>query len=277
MVKTAIIAPPCVAEFGWELMRWQGRVRELAKTADKVVVCSTESHLPLYEDMRDKLEFIPHAIEGQRNGHSIADVTNPDELQRASRLVEQRKVDLLDSGAYSIVTVAHKRWRLHDQDFVQYGAPDDTVPEALVVHARARTWNSKHNWPVGHWDALVNHMRRTKEPVIAIGTKSGAYCPRGAADWRDRPLQNVMNLLAKAFIVVGPSSGPMVLASLCGAPHLVWTDSRKHGTVGVTNKKRFQSEWNPFGTPVHVMDRYGWCPPVRAVWDRISKTWKAWK
>jgi hypothetical protein len=55
-------------------------------------------------------------------------------------------------------------------------------------------------------------------------------------------------LLANADIVIGPSSGPMHLASLCGAPHVTWTDK-------ASTKRRYLGGWNPHKTPCIVLDQ----------------------
>ena len=45
-----LIAGPWCGEFGWELMSWQGRIRELSRSYDETIVCSDDGHQALYAD-----------------------------------------------------------------------------------------------------------------------------------------------------------------------------------------------------------------------------------
>jgi hypothetical protein len=59
--------------------------------------------------------------------------------------------------------------------------------------------------------------------------------------------------------MVGPSSGPMHLASLSGTRHLVWSSPH--------NRNRYLDAWNPFKTPVYFYAKEDWNPKV----DNIHK------
>jgi len=78
-----------------------------------------------------------------------------------------------------------------------------------------------------------------------------------------------MDNMAATRLVVGPSSGPMHLASLCGTPHLVWTDQIRYSAIQVNNRKRYETLWNPFCTPCWVLDTQGWAPLPSFVLEEI--------
>jgi hypothetical protein len=58
----------------------------------------------------------------------------------------------------------------------------------------------------------------------------------------------------------------MHLASLCRTPHVVWTDAKKWAR-GRTNRQKYETWWNPFGTPVHVIDEEGFDPAPETILD----------
>lgn len=60
-------------------------------------------------------------------------------------------------------------------------------------------------------------------------------------DLRGAGLEAQCDFLRSAKVAVGPSSGTMHLASLCGCPHVTFTDG--HANV----KRRYLATWNPFG------------------------------
>jgi hypothetical protein len=67
----------------------------------------------------------------------------------------------------------------------------------------------------------------------------------------------------------GHSSGPLHLASLCGTPHLVWTNRKTYG-MGKTSREKYESWWNPLRTPVTVLDS-GFDPTVDEVAGLIAR------
>ena len=67
----------------------------------------------------------------------------------------------------------------------------------------------------------------------------------------------------KSKLIIGPSSGPMHLASLSGLKHLVW--SSEH------NKSRYLNICNPFKTEVIFYSKEGWNPNPNNIYNIISK------
>lgn len=270
-----VVAGPCVSEFGWELMEWQAYVRRLAQGASRVVVCSTRGHDALYADMSPT--YIPHTICCARDAHllHVNSVKNPTELSRARALLvsqcrsakkQGRRVIRLDD------TVGKLRRRAASaQSFIRFGnaaAAAKTYP--LVVHARDRHDAGPRggdNYDRDRWDELLHLLVvRGVVPhvgqVAAIGSTTAAFAPRGTVDLRGLPMQQLVDTLAAARLVLGPSSGPMHLASLCGTPHFVWATDCHQPVIGRGNYARYVSYWNPFGTPVQVALHEKGSPPA---------------
>jgi ADP-heptose:LPS heptosyltransferase len=89
-------------------------------------------------------------------------------------------------------------------------------------------------------------------------------------------LSEVMDLMAGATMVIGPSSGPMHLASLCGTPHIVWTDDKVWPAAKMNNRTRYEKAWNPLRTPCKVLDANGWDPSVETVASLVLQGAKEW-
>jgi ADP-heptose:LPS heptosyltransferase len=89
---------------------------------------------------------------------------------------------------------------------------------------------------------------------------------KGTEDLRSIELKKICDIMRNSECVFGPSSGPMHLASLCGAPHIVWSTSK--------NKTRYEENWNPLSTPVLFLDKHGWHPTAEYVVERFSQWFK---
>ena len=251
--RPLLFAGPWVGEFGWELMNWQGLLRALRPRYGRIVVCARESSRALYEGVADG--FVPHAIRGQANAHVAFDVRNPEELRRV--------LEAIPPGADHLPPLAHVP--AEAQAFVRLGDPARAAGRVdVLVHARGREAVPGRNWSAAKWMELLSVLDGAGLRVGAVGLAADTLDLPGIADFRDRPLGAVMDLMAAAQLVVGPSSGPMHLASLCGAPHLVWTDRRTYG-MGKTSREKYERWWNPLGTPVRVLDEAGFDPDVGAV------------
>jgi ADP-heptose:LPS heptosyltransferase len=253
--RPLLFAGPWVGEFGWELMNWQALLRALRPRYERVIVAARESSRALYDGLCD--EFVPHEVRGQANAHVVFDIANPEELRRILAAVP--------AGADHLPPLAYVP--AEAQAFVRLGDPG-RAPAGIdvLVHARGRESVPGRNWSVGKWTELADALGRAGFRVGAVGLASDTLGLPDVADFRDRPLGGVMDLMAAAKLVVGPSSGPMHLASLCGAPHLVWTDRRTYG-MGRTSREKYETWWNPLGTPVRVLDGEGFDPSVAAVLD----------
>ncbi len=255
-----LLAGPCVSEFGWEIMSWQGRVRLLADAYDHAVISTTTGHEALYADFC--FHFIPHRIRGMRTCWFLQHETN--ELRAAERKLERLRdafqaagwhVDRIQPAGF--IPPAYQR-------FVRYGRKSTSLTPDLrfdvILHARAKHSDNPMlgslNWPQGEWDRLAMALTSQGLRLACIGQPSTALLARGAVDLRGSPLSQTIHALSAARLVAGPSSGPMHLASLCGVPHVVWTlhmDLPAWKRWG-SSRDRYERIWNPFGTPCTVIE-----------------------
>jgi hypothetical protein len=251
-----LVVGPWVGEFGWELMSWQGRARKLAERYTEVVVCSRVGHELLYADFAD--DFISHSIDGVKDCSSIRGFDVEAYRRLDARLNKLGGVRFKPGGIF----------RQNEQTFVKYGHGAHVTKYDILVHARRHIGKrSHHAYPLEEWDKLVLKLIGEGLTVAAIGTE--AFLPHGAVDLRSMPLFYVANVVAASKLVIGPSSGPMHFASLCGTKHIVWTDKGYYSALGGTNRARYERLWNPFKTPCRVIDDYGWDPPVDSLFAVI--------
>lgn len=284
-MSKVLVAGPCISELGWEICEWQGYIRKLAQSHDKVVVCSTAGHLPLYADMHPI--FIPHHIVGRRDCHRMrpGSITNPDEMLRVRHILDETVIKLKKEG-YTVTRIdpistrgdaVGTRHPIEQQDFVKYGDPSRVLqPYPIVIHARARRDNSSFtgdNYPEKQWTMVLAALAANGfSRVAAIGTLNASIAPVGSTDCRGQDLRDTMDVMAAARVVVGPSSGPMHLASLCQTAHVVWTGRRQQPAIEANNKVRYKQLWNPFKTPVHVIinSERSTLPPEKIVEATLS-------
>ncbi len=261
--KKRLFAGPWVGEFGWELMNWQGLIRALRPYYEHITVCAGAQSAALYADCCD--EFIAHHIRGQSNAHVVFDMANPDELRRVLALVPP-EVDHLKPLRHV---------PLEAQRFIRFGEPEMFPDSAeILIHARANPLTPGRNWSAKKWMELLNPLQAQGLRVGAVGLSGSTLDIKADADYRDRPLEETIHRMACARMVMGPSSGPMHLASLCGTPHLVWTDRRTY-SMRRRSRALYETFWNPLRTPVSVLDEYGFDPPVQAVLTQFREVHEA--
>jgi len=245
-----LLALPFFGDFGHELVRWIPHLRFLSHRYDATCAWASRDKEYLYQDFTTSLENI----------HPKGDCCGCD-----------AEITVLEPG---------KQYNRGDieVEYYQYGKRDRIWTSDLVIHARADTRNSiggSRNWPVERWQELIRRLREAElvRTVIAIGSPEAAYKVPGTRDMRGVDSRLVADILASTRLCIGPSSGPMHLASLCCAPHLVWTDSLQWnlGWRKGTNRERYESVWNPFKTPVTVLDSCGWQPDVDLVYSEVMK------
>ncbi len=246
--SSTLFAGPWLGEFGWELLNWQAFLRWLAPSYDKVIVSCRAGTEALYADFAH--EFRHHAVKGTSETNTMLKVDTPDELARA--------LSEIPPGADHL---PHVGWQPDARKvFVPYGTPDPARSTDVLFHPRGRGFGTDRNWDTDKWSALLAGLAEAGVSVGCIGLSHATLdIPGDWPDYRDIPLRESMDVIASAKLVVGPSSGPMHLASLCRTPHLVWTDTKGYAR-GRTNRTKYERWWNPFDTPAYVVDHEGFDP-----------------
>lgn len=265
-----IVAGPWLGEFGWEIMRWQGVFRALAYQGRSITMIARSGHEALYADYVS--EFIPAAELGFEE-FGATDGWRLDGVEpRISRRLRWTRFWKYEEARPLTCMKRGLDVRGPEQQFVRYTGVKPTVRDPyVVVHGREtdKADSGMRNWPADHWEELVTRINDQGLTVVAIGHPRQSICPRGAIDLRGLPLVDTIGAVAHSRLVIGPSSGPMHLASVCGTPHVVWTNRDIWQSSAGTSRERYERAWNPLNTPAFVVDAYDWRPPVDVVAEAV--------
>lgn len=260
-----LLAGPWIGEFGWEIIKWVPYVRRWAKTGDydKVIVLTRKSSFPLYMDFAQDL--ISYEVIGNTKIF-VCDNKFPEIPQSLVEKVNPTDT-LIPSHGFTYSSFEELLYYL-------YGNFDIALKRNVVAHARStgKMGSYRKNWRKEKWDLLTTRLQSEGKSVAFIGSPESSYCPQGAEDLRGKPLDLVMNVLNSSDICVGPSSGPMHLASCCGCPHVVWGDMRQWNSGNVKSNlyDRYKVLWNPFDTPCEYIADGNWNPSVDKVYIELN-------
>jgi hypothetical protein len=271
---TTLIAGPWVGEFGWELFCWHAYIRSLSQFYDKTVCISTPHSKFLYEDFCSQfVEFTPTTGDYKDSFYKVGFTIDGPLM---NKLIEKSGIDLQQEKA----TILTPR-RIGDpprthftQEFKfgqhivaptykRFGSPNEKENNLVIVHARNRSLRPADNWPKEKWEILVDLLKNNGYNVISIGLKKESMHIAGSIDRRECEQQQLLDTLASAECIFGPSSGAMHLATLCGCPQVVWTTDY--------NLDRYTKNWNPFGVPVLFLSQFGWQPKPDFVYQSFTK------
>jgi len=260
MSESILVAGPWVGEFGYELFRWQAQLRALAPQYDQVYVASRPGHALLY---RDFANFIPF----DSDPNPCADRFNGSETDIMPRVEKA-------FGHIPYTSFRSAADKFHDKDpcsYVKLGEPFPAMPPyELIFHARNINVNTgqmrprlaedkiRRNWDYDKWVELTTFFQEYGYEMASIGDPRAAHHLPGTQDRRGLPLDDLAAMLRAGGWIIGPSSGPMHFATLCGCPQLVW------GAPPL--ERRYKETWNPFKTFVEFLpvDK-SWNPSVDSV------------
>jgi len=273
-VKKNLIAGPWVGEFGWELFAWQAYIRSLSENYKKTtIICRPSSHA-IYSDFADEFiyfnpsagqadSFFMHGLDFHESIRKI--LSSGHTLEQGTSLLVPRRIGWPPHTHWSeafpfgehIVKPKYINFadKITTQEFhFQYD---------YIFHVRDRKLRRADNWSIANWERLRDLIGPTLGGgnIACIGTTKDSAHIEGTTDLRDTDLDILFKVLSTAKGVFGPSSGPMHLASLCGAPHVVWSHNG--------NRERYEKNWNPLKTPVLFLDEWDWHPEPEDVWARF--------
>ena len=275
MSDKILFAGPWVGEFGWELFCWQAYVRSLSKFYDKTVCISSTHTKFLYDDFCDQfIEFDPEEGEYKDSYYKVGFNVTKDLLQtlmmKTSIISSHTKVDILVPRRIGDPPRTHftEEFMFGEHRvkplYKKYGIKREEYKDFIVVHARSRTVRPEDNWSEKKWIFLVDNLRKAGYiNVVSIGLRAESMHVKGTIDMRECEQQTLLNLLASAKCIFGPSSGAMHLASLCGCPQVVWSTDY--------NFTRYTKNWNPFETKVLFLSEQGWQPDPQYVLGRFKE------
>lgn len=264
--EKVLLAGPWVGEFGWELFCWQAHVRRLSQSYKETYVISRPGHAILYADFAARFyEFDPKSW--RTNMNECEGAANPKELIESIEyddyLSGRYFMDISYDGSYYKDNKGH----FGKQIFHKYTGneqPFDGEVKSydLLLHPRNKPTGADRNWDKWKWQQLVDDLRG--DYTMAIIGNSEAYPINGADDLRGVSLHSLVKHINASKMVIGPSSGPMHLASLCGKKHLVWTPE--------FNRIRYETWWNPFNTEVILCTEGNWHPKVETIKSKIHES-----
>jgi hypothetical protein len=241
-----IFAGPWIGEFGWELFHWQGMLRAFKDglPGAEFIVAGRPGHAHLYRDFAAR--YVEVDVPGDRANRWACEGVDPRAIEFGQSSRDRGDVFLPPLAGTLHVDPANFLGKTVRQRFIRYGG--DGPRFDVLVHARSRSFGAVRGWPTAKWAALAAALRDRGLTVASIGTPTGADLVPGTEDLRGIPLEALTGALSRAAVAVGPSSGPMHLASLSGCPHVVWSP--------VTNRRRYLVDWNPHRTRCEFLSLY---------------------
>ena len=224
-----LYAGPWIGEFGWELTMFNPIVRAEARHYDRVVVASHAASEYLYE-FAD--EFIP--LEARGHAMHTGTLISPKPVPHPTHdmRIEPTVVNAKNRGD----------WK---KEYIRLGSSRNGNTPIMFAFRPPKPIRDK------------NPMRKAYPPEMCkklVSMLPKGYAYGGPDNWifqdmmdlRGMDLETQCDILSMATVAIGPSSGTMHLASLCGCPHVTWCD---HANV----RKRYEANWNPFATPVRYL------------------------
>ena len=256
-----LLVGPWVGEFGWELFCWQGYIRKLSKNYNKTYIITRKGNEFLYEDFIDgyfNYDPIKNKILNAWNCDNIDDV----QINYIKKKIKYTTyIDGRDKNVIYNYLYEDKWINFKNQEFIKYKSDSLQIKTDILIHPRNKNLGAERNWDKKKWEMLINLLKNTYKIGI-IGTYETYnldYCD----DYRNIPLKDTISLMNNTRLVVGPSSGPIHLASLCGTPHLLWNIK--------DNRKRYLKDWNPFNTKCYFYSDEGWNPKMENIYNIIKK------
>lgn len=255
-----LLAGPWVGEFGWELFCWQAFIRTLSKKYDKTIILGRSGNQFLYEDFSSDY----HIYNLPSNAWSDSWFCKEVPLQKMFDYIKEvnfKYTDVVTPYNHSHLTLNNIPIRYPLPTYIQYTS--DTINENydFILHPRNKKVGNDRNWNRDNWMLLVDKLLNDGYRIASIGTNE-AFQLDGVDDYRNIPLEDTISLLNRCSMVIGQSSGPMHLASLCKTNHFVWSSEK--------NRNRYENIWNPFKTNCYFYN-VGWQPEVSLIYNEINK------
>lgn len=262
-MSKVLLAGSWVGEFGWELFCWQGYLRSIANKFDKVIVICRTGNDVLYNDFTNDFIFYNPPFTktnmwmGEENKEELKEM-----LEGVSYNYEIKPFNIGFGHAPNNDFFTSDLFQ--SQVFRKYKSDVLDKTYDILVHPRNKFTGSERNWDKEKWQELVDRLK-SKYSIAMIGSNE-AFELDGIDNYRCVVTSETISLMNRAKLVIGQSSGAMHLASLCGTPHLVWSDQ--------TNKLRYEKYWNPFKTPVYFYDKKNWNPDVDDIELKVKEILK---
>jgi hypothetical protein len=233
-------AGPWIGEFGWEIMTWVPYLRKLSHDYDKMYISTFPGVEALYSGFHCEIEFMPRGHDCRLDEWESRELWHDILMEASAGNVTNENWEAYQTNHITPI----KKYHI-DGEYARYGSP--VVKDvAVLFHARGIEKRAFKNWSREKWTRLAKEF----PGAGSIGSLDDLMVSGGDVahrDCRGEKLQNQMDLIASASIVIGQSSGIMHLALMCGTPIATWGDCNNFGE---SLEKRYKETWNPFHTPV---------------------------
>jgi len=250
-----LYAGPWTGEWGWEQHVQQVFLRHIAKEYDHVTV-------EIQPGMEYLYEFANEIIINPRQPNFDmykGTPANPEfKPSQGTKTITPRQFWRTHARKeFQAIKYAKREHLLHPKEWREYGTEQPRKVADVMCAFRGPKRYKKRSFPEKQYPedqcvALANKFLNAEYSVACYGGKDNFHVD-GTIDFRGVPLVELCGALSQTNLVIGPSSGTIHLASLCGAPHVTW-----YGRP-VVSMDRYLSYWNPFAAPVTFLD--GHCPP----------------
>jgi hypothetical protein len=201
-------------------MEWAGYVRQLSRKYNRTVVVSYAGHSCLYEGC----EFYPHDLKLEASGYWYGSLTADKIRALAASYARGLKLTSFDwlhpthLNRYTKSLIgAQLLWPPLERSRCEY-----RYEVAFHFRSLRREDLDEKNYPLEFAIDLVRRCSAQGMRVGCIGHPVYSLCPEGCDDLRSADLGDTRETLKTIRLVVGGSSAPMHLASLCGLPIVVW-------------------------------------------------------
>jgi hypothetical protein len=259
MKNSAIVFGPWAGEFGWELFAWQAHCRAISRKYDFCIMISRPGNSYLYSDFCDL--YVPYEPDasGVADSHMNSAITNFNVQEFLGATVSHEILANHEWHWIPPVKIGHPpydHWRAPVEvqgagkivpEYKLYRGDSNTATVDILIHARHRKIREIDNWKEEKWEYVVSELNK-EYTVACIGHNSSSALIDGAIDHRGKDLKFITGLMRSATCIVGPSSGPLHLASLSGCPQVWWTSNPNQ------NYSRYTSTWNPFSVKSIMVD-----------------------
>ena len=273
---------PWIGEFGWELFHWQAYIRGMSRISENLIVMGPPHHSFLYKDFAKfylpytppyGLEAICHSVKLGDNAQAnqiynlLQSVINTNYMKLPCTSL-YRSNDMADPYALLVgpwsdhkdgtllaydEPVVNSAFGLLYPEYVMYGNPESIADYDYILQIRNRKHNTGHNWDLMSATQVAQYLADEGQKVGFVGTlKDSLTLPNLGDDLRGMPLEEEANIYRNCKAIIGPSSGPLHFASLCGCDQITWSHNP-------TDLEAHETKWNPFKTKVYTTsEKCGW-------------------
>jgi IS1 family transposase len=259
--NSVLLAGPWIGEFGWELFCWQAYIRKISKKFSSTIIIGRPGNQIIYNDFCDEyIEFDPKSY--KTDGWRCYDALSAEDIVNKTNHTHYIDGTNFDIGMeYTQRGVLDKKGIFFsEQEFIKYKPSHrSNFNFDLIFHCRNKRTGFDRNWSKKHWEELFCRLPNSLR-IACIGNKEAFYI-KGCRDLRGVNVDQCVDAICQSKLVIGPSSGPMHLASLCGAQHLVWSTEY--------NRVRYEKDWNPFKSRVIFYSFEDWNPTPENIKNKI--------